>query len=102
MSRPPISWLTRPVPAADARGRARDRCSTLSFMWEKGNIVFVAHDDRGEEILDELEERLGHGSERRDNGERSYFLTAKAGSAETLVETLDQIAPDWGEHVSRQ
>lgn len=71
-------------------------------MWEKENIVFVAHDDRGEQILDELEEQIGHGSERRDNGERSYFLTAKAGSAETIVAKLDEIAADWGEHISRQ
>ncbi len=71
-------------------------------MWEKENIVMVAHDDRGEQILDELEELLGHGSERREDGERSYFLTARAGSPETIVETLDAIAPDWGEHVSRQ
>ncbi|HEV2785333.1 MAG TPA: hypothetical protein VGV67_03005 [Solirubrobacteraceae bacterium] len=71
-------------------------------MWEKENIVVVAHDDRGEQILDELEDLLGHGSERRDNGERSYFLTAKAGSSETVVAKLDEIAPDWGEHISRQ
>ena len=71
-------------------------------MWEKGNIVFTAHDDRGEQILDELEERLGHGSERRDNGERAYFLTSKGGSLETLLANLDAIAPDWGEHISRE
>ena len=71
-------------------------------MWEKENAVFVAHDDRGEQILDELEDRLGHGSERRDNGERSYFLTSKAGSAETIVEDLSEIAPDWGEHITRK
>ena len=70
-------------------------------MWEKENIVLVAHDDRGEQILDELEERLGHGSERRDNGERSYFLTSKGGSLETVIAKLDEIAADWGEHVSR-
>lgn len=71
-------------------------------MWEKENIVLIANDDRGEQILDELEEQLGHGSERREDGERSYFLTAKAGSLETVVEKLDEIAPDWGEHISRQ
>lgn len=71
-------------------------------MWEKGNIVMVAHDDRGEEILDQLEEELRHGSERRDGGERSYFVTAKGGSPDTLVAKLDEIAPDWGEHISRQ
>ena len=69
-------------------------------MWEKGQIVFVAHDDRGEEILDELEHQLGHGSERRDNGERSFFLVAKGGSQETLVQNLGEIASDWGEHIS--
>lgn len=71
-------------------------------MWEKGNVVFVAHDDRGEQILDELEEQILHGSERRENGERSYFVTAKAGTPDTLVEKLDEIAPDWGEHISRE
>ena len=71
-------------------------------MWEKENIVLMAHDDRGEQILDELEERLSHGSERRDNGERSYFLTAKGGSPDTVIEKLAEIAPDWGEHISRQ
>ncbi len=71
-------------------------------MWEKENVVFVAHDDRGEEILDKLEDELRHGSERRENGERSYFVTAKGGSPETLVEKLGEIAPDWGEHISRQ
>ena len=71
-------------------------------MWEKGNIVFTAHDDRGEQILDELEDRLGHGSERRDNGERSYFLVAKGGSLDTMLEKLNEIAPDWGEHISRE
>lgn len=71
-------------------------------MWEKGNIVFVAHNDRGEEILDQLEEQLRHGSERRAGGERSYFVTSKGGSPETLVATLDEIAPDWGEHISKQ
>ena len=71
-------------------------------MWEKGSIVFTAHDDRGETILDELEDQLGHGSERRDNGERSYFLVGKAGSLETVLESLGSIAPDWGEHISRE
>ena len=71
-------------------------------MWEKENIVVVAHDDRGEQILDELEEQIGHGSERREHGERSYFLTARAGSSETIVAKLDEIAPDWGEHISRK
>lgn len=70
-------------------------------MWEKGNIVLVAQDDRGEEILDELEEQLRHGSERREGGERSYFVTAKGGSPETLVATLDEIDPAWGEHISK-
>ena len=71
-------------------------------MWDKGNIVFLPHDDRGEQILDELEEQLRHGSERRDNGERSYFVTSKGGSPEKLVAMLGDIAPDWGEHISRQ
>jgi hypothetical protein len=70
-------------------------------MWAKEQLVFVAHDDRGETILDELEEQLGHGSERRDGGERSYFLVAKGGSLDTVIERLDGIAPDWGEHISR-
>lgn len=70
-------------------------------MWDKGQIIFVAHDDRGEELLDELEERLGHGSERRDGGERSYFLVHKGGSDEKLVQVLDEIAPDWGEHITK-
>lgn len=74
---------------------------TLSAMWEKGRVSFVPRDDRGEEILDELEDRIRHGSERGDNGERSYFVTAKGGSPETMRETLDEIAPDWDEHISR-
>ncbi len=71
-------------------------------MWEKENVVFIAHDDRGEKILDELEDQLRHGSERREGGARSYFVTAKGGSPETLVERLDEIAPDWGEHITRE
>ena len=63
-------------------------------MWEKENIVLMAHDNRGEQILDELEDLLGHGSERRDNGERSYFLTAKGGSPDTVLEKLGEIAPE--------
>lgn len=70
-------------------------------MWEKGRTSFVAHDDRGEEILDQLEDQLRHGSERRDNGERSYFVTFKGGSPATLRDTLDEIAPDWSEHISQ-
>ncbi len=56
-------------------------------------------DERGDEILDELESRLGIKSQRLLPGQRAYYLTNE--SPGDLVMILDEIDLDWREHLGR-
>lgn len=62
-------------------------------------VHYRALDERGEQILDELEERLGTRSERLEAGERSYYVAAA--DAVNLDPNLSAIDADWEEHVVR-
>jgi len=62
-------------------------------------VHYRATDDRGEQILDELEERLGTRSERLEAGERSFWVVA-AGAVD-LDPNLEAIHPTWEDHVQR-
>jgi hypothetical protein len=63
---------------------------------------FVLHalDPRGEGILDELEERTRHHSERLERGERRYTLLDGEAGLDTYDPVLDAIDPEWKDHVS--
>jgi hypothetical protein len=68
-----------------------------------GSMSAVIHyqtmDDRGEEILDELERSRKTSSDRLPAGERIYFLVNE--SPGDLVISLDEIDLDWREHIGR-
>lgn len=62
-------------------------------------IHYQTMDDRGEEILDELERSRKTSSDRLPAGERIYFLVNE--SPGDLVISLDEIDLDWREHIGR-
>jgi hypothetical protein len=62
-------------------------------------LHYQALDERGEQILDELEERLEMRSQRLEGGERSYYVVATG--AVDLDPNLAAIDADWNEHVVR-
>ncbi|MBS1892724.1 MAG: hypothetical protein JST59_15620 [Actinobacteria bacterium] len=64
-----------------------------------GVLHYRALDRRGDEILDELEERFQTMSNRLEDGERSYFVRA-AGEVD-LDPNLEAVDPTWAEHIQR-
>ena len=66
-------------------------------------VRFTALDDRGQEILDELEQQthLGPFRTKEQTGERDYSVTADGVGVEGFDPVLDRIAPDWRRHLSR-
>jgi hypothetical protein len=65
-------------------------------------IVYVPRDDRGKEILDELEEKtqvLGAPSDHAPDA-REYHLMADAADVHAFEPMLDGIAPDWPDHLT--
>ncbi len=64
-----------------------------------GVLKFWPGDDRGEEILDELEERFELTSQRFDRV-REYYI-AVSGKAD-LTGWLDQIDTNWRAHIEAQ
>jgi hypothetical protein len=64
-------------------------------------VVLTAHDTRGEQILDDLEALTPQGGQRLDHGRRKYRLLRADSEPDALDRMLDQVAPDWRNHVSR-
>jgi len=60
-------------------------------------IQYQALDNRGEELLDELERRSSKTSRRMPTGAREFHLL----EGDVLDPVLDEIEPDWGSHVGR-
>lgn len=56
--------------------------------------------DRGDEILDELEQRTKIEPERREDGTRRYYLNAEDADVHAFDPMLDKIASDWREHIT--
>lgn len=66
-------------------------------------IVFVPLDDRGNELLNELEERtdvLPYKTNTR-TGQRAYSLDSVDAGTDGFDDMLDRIASDWREHLQR-
>lgn len=65
-------------------------------------VVYVPHDERGEEILDELERRTEHRSTASDYAPnaRQYWVTGAEAHVHAFEPMLDGIDPDWAEHVT--
>lgn len=64
-------------------------------------ITLSPKTDRGDEVLDELERRTGIQSERLDDGTRRYYLEDDKADPEAFDPTLNEIRPDWHQHVER-
>lgn len=62
-------------------------------------IHYQAIDERGKEILDELERRSGLGSKQFPEGDRAYYLANE--NPADLAKWLDEIDQNWKEHVGR-
>ena len=65
-------------------------------------IQLTALDDRGREIIAQLEERTQEQPrEISEDGTREYFLSAHQVGVDGFDAMLDRIDRDWREHVSR-
>jgi hypothetical protein len=64
-------------------------------------IIFYALDEHGSEILDGLEKETGQESEQLGDKGRSYHLPRQEAGLDAFDATLDTIAPDWREHLTR-
>ena len=65
-------------------------------------VQFEIHDDRGVEILDELQLRTGATAYLENTAERRYNLTAPPAGTAAFDEVLKAIDPDWAKHLSRR
>lgn len=66
------------------------------------DVHFQPLDDRGKELLDQLEER----TEKRpylqnDSGERAYWLEAQEVGVDGFDAMLDSIDANWRDHLNR-
>ena len=64
-------------------------------------VGFVVHDERGAEVLDELEREDGRAALPREPTERHYNLADVYVDASGIDAILDTIAEDWRAHLSR-
>jgi hypothetical protein len=67
------------------------------------DVRFTPLDDRGREILDELEQQthLGPYRTKEQTGERDYSVIADGLDVEGFDPVLDRIDADWRRHLSR-
>ena len=63
-------------------------------------IALHPDDDRGREILDELEKRTELEPDRVDGGTRRYYLPAEDAEITSLDAELDKIDSDWRNHLA--
>jgi len=63
-------------------------------------IALRPDDDRGGEILDELERRTAPRPEQLDDGTRRYYLDAPDADVDVFDPMLDKIDRDWRNHVT--
>jgi hypothetical protein len=67
-----------------------------------GVIRLVPLDERGRQIIDELEEKTGEQpTEVQEEGGRLYHLEGEGVGGEGFDATLSRIDSDWQEHVTR-
>lgn len=64
-------------------------------------VRFLALDERGEEILDEMEKRTGQTPEHFGEREREYSLLAAGVGPDGFDAMLDAIDPGWRGHLTR-
>jgi hypothetical protein len=67
----------------------------------RAEIIFYALDEHGSEILDGLERQTGQKSEQLQGRGRRYRVSGPQGGLDAFDATLDTIAPDWREHLTR-
>jgi hypothetical protein len=68
----------------------------------QANINLVANDQRGEEILDKLEDHVRLGGELKEGGERCYMVTGQNVTPDFFLDALNEVAPDWREHIDHK
>jgi hypothetical protein len=93
MVRPPGSSPVHYLGTINALQVERDRMAVV--------ITLSPKTDRGDEVLDELERRTGMQSERLDDGTRRYYLEDDKADPDAFDPTLNEIRPDWHQHVER-
>jgi hypothetical protein len=64
-------------------------------------VGFVVHDERGSEVLDELERKAGVPPYLASPTERHYNLADAQVASSGIDALLDAIDEDWREHLSR-
>jgi hypothetical protein len=63
-------------------------------------IALRPNDDRGREILDELEKQTGMKPEIIDDGSHRYYLSAMDADVDAFDPMLDKIDSDWRDHLT--
>jgi hypothetical protein len=63
-------------------------------------IALRPEDDRGKEILDELERKTDAKPQVIDDGTRRYSITAEHSDVDALDRMLDTIDPGWRNHIT--
>jgi hypothetical protein len=64
-------------------------------------VCFQIHDERGAEILAELERRTGHGPGPVSPGRRCYDLNSVDAGTDGFDIVLDKINEQWRDHLTR-
>jgi hypothetical protein len=63
-------------------------------------IALHPNDDRGRGVLDELETQTEMKPEILDDGSHRYYLNATDAGVDAFDQMLDEIDPDWRDHLT--
>ncbi|HET6509832.1 MAG TPA: hypothetical protein VFG42_23765 [Baekduia sp.] len=66
------------------------------------SITFLAKDDEGQRILDELEQQTDLRAEAGDEGDTRVYPLEDEEHRIEIVQTLTDIDPEWSEHLALQ
>ena len=94
-----LGWAVHDADDVEGDDRAAGELSTPMSP----EIRFIAHDDRGRELLYQLEAETGALPLRTDDrtGERAYALDSTSPGTEEFDAVLNRLDPDWNQHLSR-
>ncbi len=71
-------------------------------MTRGGSVLqYRALEDRGEELLDEVEREIGFGSRHMEAGVREYYLPEPGSGEKGIEPVLDRLDPHWGRTIDR-
>jgi hypothetical protein len=86
--------------ALSQKDRLRARVPPLHSLAMAAEIAKHPKDDRGREILDELEKRTKLQPEVLSDGTRRYYVSATDADVDALDPMLERIDPNWRDHIT--